>query len=65
MPKGVEHLCRAILPTLLKRLFSTLMPKGVEHRADYFFYSLEWRARLFSTLMPKGVEHKPIDDTPI
>ena len=56
MPKGVEHRYRCASYIERSGLFSTLMPKGVEHdlaRAT----GTEIPLALFSTLMPKGVEH--------
>ena len=54
MPKGVEHYDIIKGKFLIVGLFSTLMPKGVEHIKNALFNGV---FRLFSTLMPKGVEH--------
>ncbi len=55
MPKGVEHLSRAMRFSNEARSVESLMPKGVEHyeKGEFKTYSTS-----VESLMPKGVEHR-------
>ena len=56
MRKGVEHIINDDFGALYDIIYTSLMPKGVEHQS--LLSGAKGAAKIQISLMPKGVEHK-------